>query len=206
MNQSVVYVGNDVDEVRYHECALERHSDEMPDFHCCLTLQNLVGQIERVRGQFGAVQMKLCCEASHIGFSLQRELRDRGYACVEVAPSRIPRRAGKSVQTDFIDADGRAEFYANELFAVVAMPDAQLEEDRDLLRSRQQLKQQQGALRRHMSSLLRRDGLHCKAETQRKRFHRKLQALNERLRAMRVQGGTMMLHHFRQHIQGHIRS
>jgi len=40
--------------------------------------------------------------------------------------------------------------------------------------------------------------------TERKRFRRKLGALNERLRALRVRGGTAMLTYFRQHMQGHI--
>ena len=70
--------------------------------------------------------------------------------------------------TDRIDATELAEFYANDLLMVVSAPDAQFEQDRDLLRSRQQLMQQQGDLRRHIQSLLRRNGLHYKAETQRK--------------------------------------
>jgi len=54
------------------------------------------------------------------------------------------------------------------LLTVVEAPDAQLEQDRDLLRSRQQLIRQQGVLRRHIQSLLRRNGLHYKAETRHK--------------------------------------
>jgi len=127
-----------------------------------------VGQLEKLRDYFGAVQLKLCYEASYVGFSLQRDLADRDYDCEVVAPSSIPRRAGKSVKTDRIDAADLAEFYANGLLTVVAAPDAQVEQDRDLLRSRQQLVQQQGALRRHIQSLLRRNGLHYKAETRRK--------------------------------------
>jgi len=42
-------------------------------------------------------------------------------------------------------------------------------------------------------------------KTERKRFRRKLQALSERLRALRVRGGTAMLSYFRQHLQGHFR-
>ncbi len=61
-----------------------------------------------------------------------------------------------------------AELHANGLLTVVAAPDAQVEQDRDLLRSRQQLVQQQGALHRHIQSLLQRNGLHYKAETRRK--------------------------------------
>ncbi len=47
-------------------------------------------------------------------------------------------------------------------------PDAEIEQDRDLLRSRQRLVQQQGSLRRHILSLLRRNGYHYKAESEHK--------------------------------------
>ncbi|MGB5741704.1 MAG: transposase [Sedimenticolaceae bacterium] len=168
MNQNIVYVRIDVDDVRYHGSALNPSSGEILDFQSRPTLKGLVGQLEKVREYFGEAQLKLCYEASYVGFSLQRDLQDRGYDCAAVAPSSIPRRAGKSVKTDRIDAAELAEFFANGLLTIVAAPAAELEQDRDLLRSRQQLMQQQGALRRHIQSLLRRNGLHYKAETQHK--------------------------------------
>jgi transposase len=61
-----------------------------------------------------------------------------------VSPSSIPRRAGKSVKTDRIDAAELAEYYANRLLRVVAPPDAGIEQDRDLLPSRHRLVHQQG--------------------------------------------------------------
>jgi transposase len=143
MSQSIVYVGIDVDDERYHGCALNRHTGEVLDFRCRPTLKGLADQLRKMRDHFGAVQMKLCYEASYVGFSLQRGLNDRGYDCAVVAPSSIPRRLGKSAKTDGIDAAELAEFYANDLLTVVSAPDAQLEQDRDLLRSRQQLMQQQ---------------------------------------------------------------
>jgi len=168
MSQNIVHVGIDVDDERYHGCALNQHTGEVLDFCCRPTLKGLSDQLKKLRDYFGAVQMKLCYEASYVGFSLQRGLKDRGYDCAVVAPSSIPRRPGKSIKTDRIDAAELAEFYANNLLTVVSAPDEQLEQDRDLLRSRQQLIQQQGDLRRHIQSLLRRNGLHYKAETQRK--------------------------------------
>ena len=101
---------------------------------------------------FGGSQLKLCYEASYVGFSLQRDFKGRGFDCEVVAPSSIPRRGGKVVKTDRIDAKELGEFYANDLLTVVAPPDAQTEQDRDLLRSRQQLVQQQGKIRRHIQS------------------------------------------------------
>ena len=113
-----------------------------------------------MRWGLGALQMKLCYEASYVGFSLKRELNALSYDCAVVALSSNPRRPGKSVKTDRIDVTELAEFYANDLLTIATAPEAELEQDCDLLRSRQQLKQQQGALRRHVQSLLRRNGLH----------------------------------------------
>lgn len=168
MSQNIVYVGIDVDDTRYHGCALNQRTGEVLDFKCRPTLKGLVRQLEKLREYFGAVQLKLCYEASYVGFSLQGDLNDQGYDCAVVAPSSIPRRAGKSVKTDRIDAAELAEFYASGLLTVVPAPDAQTEQDRDLLRSRRQLMQQQGALRRHIQSLLRRNGLDYRVQTQRK--------------------------------------
>ena len=164
MNQNVVYVGIDVDDVSYHGSALDWHTGEVLDFRCRPTLKGLVGQLAKVSEYFGGARLKLCYESSYVGFSLQRDLQERSYECEVVAPSSIPRRAGKSVKTDRIDAADLAEFYANGLLTIVTAPDAELEQDRDLLRSRQRLIQQQGDLRRHILSLLRRNGLHYKAE------------------------------------------
>ena len=48
---------------------------------------------------------------------------------------------------------------------IVQPPDAEQEQDRDLLRTRQNLLKQRTDLRKHMQSLLRRNGLHYKVET-----------------------------------------
>jgi len=168
MNQNLIYVGVDVDDVRYHGCALDQRTGEALEFQCRSTLKGLMGQLEKVSEYFGGVDLKLCYEASYVGFSLQRDLKDQGYACEVVAPSSIPRRPGKAVKTDRIDAADLAQFYANGLLTVVTAPDAQLEQDRDLLRSRQYVMQQQGMVRKHIQSLLRRNGFHYKAETQHK--------------------------------------
>ena len=48
MSQSVIYVGVDVDDVRYHGSALGRRTGEVLDFHCRATLKGLVGQLVKV--------------------------------------------------------------------------------------------------------------------------------------------------------------
>ena len=81
MIQNIVYVGIDVDDVRYHGSALDKRTGEVLLFNCRPTLKGLVGQVEKVREYFGGVQLKLCYEASYVGFSLQRDLKDQGYNC-----------------------------------------------------------------------------------------------------------------------------
>ena len=128
MNENVIYVGIDVDDVRYHGSALDRDTGEVLDFHCRPTLKGLASQLEKVQAYFDGAQLKLCYEASYVGFSLQRDLTDRGYHCEVVAPSSIPRRGGKAVKTDRIDAAELAEFYANGLLTIVAAPDVEIEQ------------------------------------------------------------------------------
>jgi hypothetical protein len=86
MNQNIVYVGIDVDDVHYHGCALYQSTGEALDFNCRPTLKGLAGQLEKLRDYFSAVQLKLCYAASYVGFALQRDLKDRGYACAVVLP------------------------------------------------------------------------------------------------------------------------
>lgn len=101
-----------------------------------------------------------------MGYSLQRDLVAQGYHCDVVAPSSIPSPRGKAIKTDRIDAGYRAPFYANGWLTIVQPPDAEQEQDRDLGRSRQNLLGPRTDLRRPIQSLLRRNGLHYKAQTQ----------------------------------------
>ena len=60
MSQNIIYVGIDVDDVRYHGSALDRCTGEVLDFHCRPTLKGLAQQLEKVDAVFGDVQLKLC--------------------------------------------------------------------------------------------------------------------------------------------------
>ena len=94
----------------------------------------------------------MCYEASSVGYSLQRDLAEKGYRCEVVAPTSIPSPRGRPIKTDRIDAAQLAQYYANGLLTFVSVPEPQLEQDRDLLRSRQKLLQQQTERRKHRQS------------------------------------------------------
>lgn len=174
MNRKIVYVGLDVDDTHYHGSALSKETGELYSFRCRPTLKGLVGQLAKVSKHFPRHLIKVAYEASYVGFTLQRDLAQKDYHCDVVAPSSIPRQGGKPVKTDRIDAAQLAQFYANGLLTVVTVPEQELEQDRDLMRSRQLVRLQREKLRRHLQALLRRAGLHYKAETGNKAHWTKL--------------------------------
>jgi transposase len=165
MNQNILHVGLDVDDTQYHGSAFNEETGEVIDFKCRPTLKGLLAQLDRLQHHFQSGSIKLCYEASYVGFHLQRDLRSHGWHCDVVAPSSIPSPRGKAIKTDRIDAGYLAQFYANDLLTVVQPPDEEQERDRDLLRTRQKLLQQRTQLRTHLQSLLRRNGLNFKAQT-----------------------------------------
>jgi transposase len=161
-------VGLDVDDTQYHGSALDKDTGEVIDFKCRPTLKGLLSQLEKLDQHFPGRPLTLCYEASYIGFTLHRDLTENGYVCEVVAPTSIPSPRGKQIKTDRIDASQLAQYYANGLLTVVSVPECEQEQDRDLLRTRQKLMEQQTELRRHLQALLRRHGLPYKAEAQNK--------------------------------------
>ena len=168
MQQTIIHVGLDVDDAPYHGSAFNKHTGDVIDFQCRPTLKALIGQLDKRANHVPGCAIKTCYEASYIGYTLQRDLMAQGIHCDIAAPTSIPTPCGKAIKTDRIDAGYLAQFYANGLLTMVQTPDAEQEQDRDLLRSRQNLLQHQTELRRHIQALLRRHGLHDKAQTQHK--------------------------------------
>jgi transposase len=94
------------------------------------------------------------------GYGLYRQITGLGQACIVVAPSLIPKKAGDRVKTNRRDALGMVtQFRAGELTAVW-VPDPRHEAMRDLTRARGAAVEDLRAKRQHVSSFLLRLGLH----------------------------------------------
>src|ERR1041385_4086670 len=109
--------------------------------------------------------LKVCYEATYLGFSLYRDIVGKGYACEVIAPSSIPRASGSTVKTDRVDARKLVEYYKKELLSVVSVPDADDEMVRSLCRSRMFLTKQLKMLRKHILSSCRQYGLHYRGSS-----------------------------------------
>lgn len=158
MQENVIYVGVDVDDNSFHVTALMPETGEVIETKTKSNLKGLVNKLEDFKKKFPNHALKICYEATYIGFTLQRDLASKGYDCVVVAPSSIPRVHGNQVKTDRVDAGKLAQFLSAGILTFVSVPDKETESDRDLLRSRQFMLHQLAEVRTHIQSLLRRNG------------------------------------------------
>lgn len=164
MSKNILFVGLDVDDKSFHLCGLKAGAEFDKETKVSPTTNALTKKLLDWKREFGAEEVRICYEASYIGFTLQRALAEKGFGCDVVSPSSIPRTRGNSVKTDRIDARKLASFYSKGLLTFVSVPDKTQEEVRDLLRTRQYVLHQLSELRSHIQSLLRRNGRHYKEE------------------------------------------
>jgi len=104
-------------------------------------------------------EVRCVYEAGVNGYHLQRVLNKHGVSCEVAAPSLTPRRAGKRVKTDKLDAKDLAKLYrAGELTSIV-IPEKEQESLRDLVRAREDALEDQQRARHRLARFLLRRGL-----------------------------------------------
>ena len=114
--------------------------------------------VSKLAAKYG--RLSFCYEAGPTGYGLYRQITGLGHACIVVAPSLIPKKAGDRVKTNRRDALGMVtQFRAGELTAVW-VPDPRHEAMRDLTRTRGAAVEDLRRKRQHISSFLLRLGLH----------------------------------------------
>ena len=159
----IQYLALDVDESRFHGCLVPAAGPEVVEFYTLADTGELVKKVEKIRDP--ASELRICYEATYLGFSLQRQLSQRGYCCEVIAPSLIPKKPGECVKTDRRDCRKLAEYYRKGLLTVVHIPDEGDEKVRGLIRSRGFLSGQLKALKGHLIACGRRMCLDYKRQT-----------------------------------------
>ena len=107
-----------------------------------------------VRKQGAAAQLAACYEAGPCGYGLYRQLTNLGVECTVIAPSLVPKAPGDRVKTDRRDALHLAELHRSGLLSAVWVPDAAHEALRDLVRCREQARQDLQRARQRLSKFL----------------------------------------------------
>lgn len=119
-------------------------------------VQRLVRKLERDAP--GPVQVFY--EAGPCGYALQRQMTTPRIQCDVVAPALIPRKPGERVKTNRRDARKLAELGRAGLLTVVHPPTPEEEAVRDLVRARDDAREDLQRARHRLGKLLLRRGVH----------------------------------------------
>ncbi len=104
------------------------------------------------------VELRFVYEAGPCGYVICRHLVKRGFECIVVSPSLVPRKASDRVKTDQRDAENLARlFRAGELTAIY-IPGEEDEAIRDLVRARDRTVRDQRIARQRIKGMLLRLG------------------------------------------------
>jgi transposase len=123
-------------------------------------IPNRLESIRKMIGKLGpASQLKACYEAGPTGYVLYWQLTQLGVACQVIAPTLVPSKAGDRVKTDRRDAEKLARCYRNGDLTPVWVPDSAHEALRDLVRAREDARQDQHRSRQRLGKFLLRHGI-----------------------------------------------
>ena len=123
------------------------------------TFPNRLESIRKLVHKLGPVnQLRACYEAGPTGYVLYWQLTALGVACQVIAPTLVPMKAGDRVKTDRRDAEKLARCYRAGDLTAVWVPDPAHEAIRDLVRTREDAKQDQQRARQRLGKFLLRHG------------------------------------------------
>ena len=106
-----------------------------------------------------------CYEAGPTGYDTYRLLTSLRVPCDVIAPTLIPRRAGRRVKTDRIDARNLARLHRAGELTAIRVPTPEEEAIRDLVRVREDLKDDRRRTMHRMKSFLLRQGRRYPSKT-----------------------------------------
>ena len=102
---------------------------------------------------------RVCYEAGPTGFGLARQLREAGLTCDVIAPGLVPRRSSDRVKTDVRDARKLALLYQGGMLAPIWVPSLEQEAVRDLIRAREDARQDRARARQRLGKFVLRHDL-----------------------------------------------
>lgn len=156
MNNQILFVGLDVDDTAYHIGLLSKDESLQLEFKCKPTVGALITKLKKYQEK--GYELRICYEATYLGFSLCRELRKRGFHCDVIAPSLIPTKPGKKVKTDRLDGKKLARYFRSGDLTVIRVPNEEEEAIRDFIRSRGTLNEKLKSTKLQIIGLCRRQG------------------------------------------------
>ena len=158
-----IYCAIDVDDQAFHVAILSGRGETPLSFKTAPNVSALVKRI--IAKGLPLKDIRLCYEATYLGFDIYRKLEKAGVFCEVIAPTSIPQKPGKRVKTDRVDTNKLVGFYEQGALTSVFVPTEADEMARRVLRSRIILQKEATQFKKHITSNCRLIGWDYRAET-----------------------------------------
>lgn len=135
--------------------ALLRPGESVPDER---TIPNTPEAVKKLIRGCSAKPLVACYEAGPTGYETHRLLTSLGVPCDVIAPTMTPRRAGARVKTDRIDARNLAHLHRAGELTPIRVPSPREEALRDLVRVREDIRDDRRTTQHRVKSFLLRQG------------------------------------------------
>ncbi len=156
MDQDSMVVGLDVHKAKIVAALLSPRAERAGKV---VTLENHPKAIGRlVTGLAATRNVVFVYEAGPCGYEVQRQIAEMGYRAAVIAPALIPVRPGDRVKTNRRDAEKLARLYRAGELTEIRVPTRAEEAARDLVRIREDLKEDRLRARHRLGKFLLRQG------------------------------------------------
>ncbi|MCP3031807.1 IS110 family transposase [Halobacillus sp. A1] len=157
MKSTLKYVGLDVSKEKI-AVAIADEGREKPRYWGMIP--HTPEAIRKLVRKLGDIQLlRFCYEAGSTGYPLYRQFLAMGIHCDVIAPSLIPQKPGERIKTDKRDSIRLAQLYrAGELVSVY-VPTPEDEALRDLVRAREDAKEDELRAKHHLTKFLLRNNI-----------------------------------------------
>lgn len=158
MKDTIKYVGLDVSKEKIAVAIAEEGRGEPRYFGM---ISNTPEEIRKLVKKLGDPDtLRVCYEAGPTGYSLYRLLLALGVYCEVIAPSLIPKRPGERIKTDRRDSIRLAQLYRAGELTSIYVPTAEDEALRDLVRAREDAKEDELRAKHRLTKFLLRNNIH----------------------------------------------
>ena len=136
MKKHITFVGLDVHKDSIDVALADDGRDGNVRFYgtICGASESLHNVVRKL--QSTGAELRFAYEAGPCGYDIYRSLTSRGFDCIVVAPSKIPRKSGDRIKNDRRDALSLARLHRSGDLTAVYVPTPEDEAMRDLTRGR----------------------------------------------------------------------
>ncbi|MNL02447.1 Transposase IS116/IS110/IS902 family protein [compost metagenome] len=159
MKNTIKYVGMDVSKEKIAVAIADEGREPSRYYGSIAHTPDAVGRLIRKLKESG-VTLEVCYEAGPTGYDLYRWLTKMGVSCTVIAPSRTPQRPGDAIKTDRRDAERLAQLHRSGELTAIHVPTPELEALRDLIRAREDAREELHRVRQRLIHFLLRHQIH----------------------------------------------